>query len=79
MEEAKVKDQEALNPGGGSGNELEVSFDSSAGSGSEGKDASTDDEDSADESLRPSRHNKQKVNFLALASGSFQNLQMYKR
>ena len=76
MEEAKVKEQEALNLGDGSRNELEVSFDSSAGTGSEGTISSTDDEDSADESLRPSRHNKQKVNFLALASGSFQNLQM---
>lgn len=79
MEEAKVKDQAALNTGDGSGNELEVSIDSSAGSGSEGNDASTDDEDSADESLRPSRHNKQKVNFLAFESGSFQNLQIFKR
>jgi len=67
MEEAKVKEQEALNLGDGSRNELEVSFDSSAGTGSEGTIASTDDEDSADESLRHSRPSKVKVRFLTFA------------
>ena len=68
MEKAKVKDkeQEALNLGDGNRNELEVSFDSSAGS--EAPIASTDDEDSADdESLRHSRPTKAKVRFLTFA------------
>ena len=68
MEEAKVKDkeQEALNLGDGNRNELEVSFDSSAGS--EATIASTDDEDSADdESLRHSRPTTAKVRFLTFA------------
>ncbi len=67
MEEAKVKEQEALNLGDGSRNELEVSFDSSAGTGSEGTISSTDDEDSADESLRHSCPSKAKVRFLTFA------------
>ena len=66
MEEAKVKEQEALNLGDGNRNELEVSFDSSAGS--EATIASTDDEDSADdESLRHSRPTTAKVRFLTFA------------
>ena len=68
MEKAKVKDkeQEALNLGDGNRNELEVSFDSSAGS--EATIASTDDEDSADdESLRHSRPTTAKVRFLTFA------------
>ena len=68
MEEAKVKEQEALNLGDVNRNELEVSFDSSAGTGSEATIASTDDEDSADdESLRHSRPTTAKVRFLTFA------------
>lgn len=54
MEDARAREQETINPGDGSTNELEVSFDSSPGSGSETSITSTGDEDPAEEALRRS-------------------------